>query len=157
MYKSKVKRVNFHVFSFESRYFWDKNFIPGNPHQTRMGVKSVDLLLPICYIFLAGCFSIKFLWCSSFIFMLLKMEQIYQMSKLIVIKWSKYWRKTPTRSSHYNNIATTHFSDALIIFLSRILLYSESERRPIISSVLSLSARASGSVVLQNLMLFMLL
>ena len=109
------------------------------------------------FIFLAGCFSIKFLWCSSFIFMLLKMEQIYQMSKLIVIKWSKYWRKTPTRSSHYNNIATTHFSDALIIFLSRILLYSESERRPIISSVLSLSARASGSVVLQNLMLFMLL
>ena len=45
-----------------------------------------------------GCWLLA--WCTSFIFMLLKMERIYQMSKLIVIEWNKYWQKTQTHTSH---------------------------------------------------------
>ena len=74
------------------------------------------------FIFLAGCFSIKFLWCSSFIFMLLKMERIYQMSKLIVIKCSKYWQKTQTCPVTTHNRNNKYFDNIILFNRHRELL-----------------------------------
>ena len=61
-------------------------------------------------------------WCTSFIFMLLKMERIYQMSKLIVIKWNKYWQKTQTCPVTTNDRNNKYFDDIILFNLHGELL-----------------------------------